>query len=149
MRTLKIKKYLNHLISAVCLIGLVLLAYSLLLGRGSAIPEKIDYTKVRHIVVTYEDKTRVLAPLDINAMDDLLKALARIELKPGLAPVTPDPEVATLTIWYTRGKFENKYIFMEHSVMQSQGLMIPRQYRLLNDHGLKELIRTIVLEKAS
>lgn len=143
------KKYLNHFITAVCLIALILLGYSLLLGRGNSIPEKIEYTKVRHIVVTYGDKTRVLKPLDINAIDDLLKALEKVELKPGLAPVTPDPEVATLTIWFTRGKFEDQYIFMENSVMQSQGLMVPHHYKLIDDHGMKELIRKIVLDEAA
>lgn len=139
------KHKLNHFISAVCLIIFIILSYSLLLGRGSAIPEKIEYTKVRNIVLTYQDKTRVLRGMDINAMDDLLKGLAKVELKPGLAPVTPDPQLATMTIWYTRGKYENQYIFMEHSVMQSQGLMIPRQYRLIDDHGLMEMIRKLVM----
>lgn len=137
---------LNHWISALSLIVLIILGYSLLLGRGSAIPEKIEYTKVRNIVLTYQGKTRVLKSLDINAIDDLLKGLAKVELKPGLAPVTPDPEVATMTIWYTRGKYENQYIFMEHSVMQSQGLMIPHHYKLIDDQGMIELIRKIVME---
>ena len=145
MRT---KKYLNHLLTAISLVVLIILSYSLLLGRGQALPEKIEYTKVRQIVLTYQKKTRVLQSLDINAIDDLLKTLAKVELKPGLAPVTPDPEVATMTIWYTRGKFENQYIFMEHSVMQSQGLMVPLQYKLIDDHGLTELIRKLVFEKA-
>lgn len=139
-------KYLNHLITAICLVVLVILSYSLLLGRGNALPEKIEYTKVRQIVLTYKNKTRVLLGLDINDIDDLLKTLAKVELKPGLAPVTPDPEVATMSIWYTRGKFEDQYIFMEHSVMQSQGLMVPLQYKLIDDHGMTELIRKIVFE---
>lgn len=146
---MKNKKYLNHIITLVCLIALTVLGYSLLLGRGDFIPEKIEYTKVRHIVVTYGDKTRVLKPLDINAIDDLLKALEKVELKPGLAPVTTDAEVATMTIWYTRGKFENQYIFMKHSVMQSQGLMVPHHYQLIDDHGMTELIRKIVFEETA
>ncbi len=140
-------KFLKPLLVLAAFLAAITLGYSLLLGRGHAIPEKIDYSKVRQIALTYGKETRVLTPLDINEMDDVLKALGKAELKSGLAPLTPDPEVATMTIWYTRGKYENLYIFMEHSVMQSQGLMIPYHYKLVDDHGLRELIKQIVSVK--
>lgn len=137
---------LNRIISLLALAALLVVGYSLLLGRGRAIPERIDYRTVRHVVLTYGEDTRVLRTVHVNEIEALTEALAAVELKPGLAPILPDPEVATMTFWYTRGKFENKYIIMENSVMKTEGLALPYHYVLIDDRGLTNLIRQIVAE---
>lgn len=138
---------INHLITAICLVIALILGYSLVLGRGRAIPEELDWRTVKNVVLTYDDRTRVLDTTHINEIQMLMDTLATVELKPGLAPVFPDPEVATMSIWFSRGKYQDQYIFMEHSVMQSQGLMVPYHYMLIDDHGMTELIRHIVDEE--
>lgn len=134
----------NKIISLVALAASLVLLYSLVLGRGRAIPERLDYRPIRHVILTWGDQTRVLRTVHVNEIEVLTEALAQVELKPGLAPVTPDREIATMAIWTSRGKFENKYIFMENSVMQTQGLALPYHYVLIDDHGMTELIRQIV-----
>lgn len=140
-------KMINHLITAICLVAALVLGYSLILGRGRAIPEKIDYKTVKNVVLTYGSRTRVLEPAHINEIQVLLETLETVELKPGLAPVFPDKEVAVMSIWLSRGKYKTQYIFMERSVMQSQGLMVPYHYMLIDDKGMTELIRHIVNEE--
>lgn len=138
---------LNHVITAICLVTALILGYSLVLGRGRAIPQEIDYKTVKSIILSYGDKTRVLETSDINEIQVLMETLETVELKPGLAPVFPDKEVAVMSIWFSRGKFENKYIFMERSVLQSEGLTIPYHYMLIDDKGMTDLIRHIVNEE--
>lgn len=137
---------INKFVSALCLIALLIAGYSLALGRGRAMPQKTDYRAVRHIVLTYKDQTRILRTIHVNELEALSEAVGAMELKPGLAPVLPDEELATLTFWNARGKFEDKYIFLEHSVMRTQGLAAPWHYVLINDHGLLNLIRQIISE---
>lgn len=138
------KQWINPLISALCLVALMILSYSLILGRGRAIPETIDPYTIRHVILTYGDKTRVLRSVHAEELEALMNTLEKMELKPGLAPIKKQPEVATMTIWTSRGKFENKYIFMEKSVMKTQGLAIPYHYVLIRDHGMMNLIEEIV-----
>ena len=135
---------INHIITALCLVAALVLSYSLILGRGRAIPETIDFKTVKNIELTIGDRTRVLTTMNINEIEVLMETLATVELKPGLAPVLPDKEEAVMTIWFSKGKYQNQYIFMEHSVMQSKGLMIPHHYMLIDDKGMTELIRHIV-----
>lgn len=139
-------QWIDHLISALCLVAFIILTYSLILGRGQAIPEVIDQHTIRHVILTYGDETRVLRSVHVEELEALTQTLAKMELKPGLAPVKKDREVATMSIWTTRGKFENRYIFMERSVMKTQGLAIPYHYVLIQDHGMMNLIRQIVSE---
>lgn len=139
-------QWIDHLISALCLVAFIILTYSLILGRGQAIPEVIDQHTIRHVILTYGDETRVLRSIHVEELEALTQTLAKMELKPGLAPVKKDREVATMSIWTTRGKFENRYIFMERSVMKTQGLAIPYHYVLIQDHGMMNLIRQIVSE---
>ena len=138
------KHGLNRLFSALCLVAFIILSYSLILGRGQAIPEVIDQYSIRHIVLTHGDQTRVLRSVHVDELEALTKTLAKLELKPGLAPVRKDKEVATMAIWTSRGKYENKYIFMEKSVMKTEGLAIPYHYVLIEDHGMMNLIKEIV-----
>ena len=135
---------LNQLISGLCLVAFIILSYSLILGRGQAIPEVIDQYTIRNVVLTHGDKTRVLRSVHVDEIEALTKTLAKMELKPGLAPIRKDKEVATMTIWTSRGKYENKYIFMENSVMKTEGLAIPYHYVLIQDHGMVNLIQEIV-----
>lgn len=140
------KQRTNRIISGLCLAALLILSYSLILGRGRAIPEAIDYRDVRHVILTYGDQTRVLRTVHVNEIEALTETLAAMELKPGLAPIVPGQEVATMAIWYSRGKYENKYIFMKNSVMKTEGLALPYHYVLIDDHGMVNLIRQIVSE---
>lgn len=138
---------INKIVSILCLAALLAAGYSLVLGRERGMPQKIDYRTVRHIVLSHGDQTRVLRTIHVNEIEALSQAVGALELKPGLAPILPEKEVATLTFWNARGKFEDKYIFMEHSVMRTQGLFAPWHYVLIDDHGLLNLIRQIISEE--
>ncbi|PKK40355.1 hypothetical protein ABB02_00340 [Clostridiaceae bacterium JG1575] len=139
----------HALVTVLCLILLVLLSIGFLLGRKGGLPQTIRPEDVKTVILTYGGKTRVLTPANVRELEALTAKTAELSPRTGFSPLRPRREIATMTYWNYRTKYENRYLFMEGSVLRTQGLALPYYYRLYEDGGLLPLIKALVEDNDS